>query len=383
MRDYTRKSYSWILGASLLIFALPLFAQQVREDAAHRLLESTRAAKAGRAAGTSSTTAKDFEGCEHRTISCGQTVTGTLETSDCTLDDGSHVDFWELQGQVGQDVTVTLRSDDFDAYLFLLDPEPQAVAEDDDSAGGSDSQIIHTLDKDGEWTIGANSLQPNQTGSYSVTLACGTTGAPGAPAAPSNLRATAISGTEASLTWADNSSNESGFAVELRSGGTFQEIGAVAANATGATIEGLAPNTNYVFRIRARNGSGSSAPSNEASATTLGSAFLTSEHYPDFRFQVRIFNQNETLTGRKESSCLQDTLCVSGAVPGRSEIFVRILGPRPNGYLWPTLVRLTPSRVEVQIQQVSTGIVKTYVLDAVPPDVDELNGLQDRTGFLP
>ncbi|RPH57594.1 hypothetical protein EHM82_00955, partial [bacterium] len=236
MRDYTRKSYSWILGASLLIFALPLFAQQVREDAAHRLLESTRAAKAGRAAGTSSTTAKDFEGCEHRTVSCGQTVTGTLETSDCTLDDGSHVDFWDFQGAAGQSVTVTLRSDDFDAYVFLLDPEPQAVAEDDDSAGGSDSQIIHTLDEDGEWTIGANSLQPNQTGSYSVTLACGTTGAPGAPAAPSNLRATAISGTEASLTWADNSSNETGFAVELRSGGTFQEIGAVAANATGATI---------------------------------------------------------------------------------------------------------------------------------------------------
>lgn len=385
MRNYTRKLFSSFFGASLLIFALPALAQQVREDAAHRLLESTRAAKAGRAAGTSSTTAKDFEGCEHKTISCGQTATGTLAADDCTLDDGSYVDFWEFQGDPGQSVTVTLRSDDFDAYLFLLDPKPLAVAEDDDSAGGSDSQIIHTLDGAGEWTIGANSLQPNQTGSYSVTLACGTTGAPGAPATPSNLRATAISETEASLTWTDNANNETGFAVELRSGGTFQEIGSVSANSTGATIESLAPNTNYVFRIRARNGSGSSSPSNEASATTLGSVFLTSEHFPDFRFQVRIFNQSAPapLVGRKESSCLPETLCVSGAIPGRSEIFVRIVGPRPNGYLWPTIVRLTSSKVEVQIQQVSTGIVRTYVLDAVPPDVDELSGLQDRTGFQP
>jgi hypothetical protein len=388
MRTTKEKSYLTIFGAGLLIFALPALAQQVREDAAHRLLESTTAAKAGRAAGTSSTT-KDFGNCEHKAISCGQTVTGTLTTTDCTLEDGSYVDFWKFQGDAGQNVTVTLRSNDFDSYLFLLDPNPEAVAEDDDSAGGSDAQIIYTLNGAGEWNIGANSLQGNQTGSYSVTLACGNTGAPGAPAAPSNLKATAISESEASLTWTDNAVNETGFAVEVRNGGTFVEIGSVSVNSTGATIDGLAPNTNYVFRIRARNASGTSAPSNEAAATTLdgggGAIFLTSEHFPGFRFQVRIFNQSSPtpLVGRKEASCLPETLCVSGAIPGRSEVFVRVVGPRPNGYLWPTIVRLTSSRVEVQIQQVSTGLVKTYVLDAASPDADELNGLQDRTGFQP
>jgi hypothetical protein len=74
---------------------------------------------------------------------------------------------------------------------------------------------------------------------------------------------------------------------------------------------------------------------------------------------------------------------VSGAVPGRSEVFLRVIGPRPNGYLWPTIVRFTPSRVEVDVQQISTGITKTYVLPAIPPDSDVLPGLQDRTGFLP
>jgi hypothetical protein len=372
----------------LLIFALPTLAQQVREDPARRLLESTAAAKAGRSAGPNSTVAKQEVTCDHQPISCEQTVTGDLTTDDCRLDDGSYVDFWEFQGTAGQHVTITLRSSAFDAYMFLIDPNPIAVVEDDDGAGGSDSQITYTLNQSGEWTIGANSLLPNQTGSYSVTLVC-TTQSNGAPAAPSNLRAAALSGTEASLTWTDNADNETGFAVELRDGGTFTEIGSVAANSTSATIEGLTPNTNYIFRVKARNASGTSAPSNEAAATTPGGqggdVFLTSEHFPDFRFQVRIFNQNapEPLAGRKEAGCLPETLCVSGAIPGRSEVLLRIIGPRPNGYLWPTIVRLTSSRVEVTIQQISTGIAKTYVLNAASPDADELNGLQDRTGFLP
>ena len=68
---------------------------------------------------------------------------------------------------------------------------------------------------------------------------------------------------------------------------------------------------------------------------------------------------------------------------GRSEVFVRIIGPRPNGFLWPTIVRFTPSRVMVEIQQLSTGTTNTYELPAVSPDSDELSGFQDRTGFLP
>jgi hypothetical protein len=99
---------------------------------------------------------------------------------------------------------------------------------------------------------------------------------------------------------------------------------------------------------------------------------------------VRIVqNATTIIPGRKESECIPETLCVSGAVPGRSEVFLRIIGPRPNGFLWPTIVRFTPSRVEVDIQQISTGITKMYVLEAVPPDSQELTGLQDRQGFLP
>ena len=89
------------------------------------------------------------------------------------------------------------------------------------------------------------------------------------------------------------------------------------------------------------------------------------------------------MTGARVNDCIPETLCVSGAVAGRAEVFVRIIGPRPNGFLWPTIVRFTPPQVQVEIQQISSGVLKTYLLPAVPPSSDELNGLQDREGFLP
>ncbi len=112
--------------------------------------------------------------------------------------------------------------------------------------------------------------------------------------------------------------------------------------------------------------------------------FLTTPAFPDFRFRVRIFpSSGESILGRKEDACLPETLCVSGALAGRSEAFIRIIGPRPNGFLWPTIVRFTPSRMVVEIQQISTTITNTYELPAVPPESDDLSGFQDRQGFLP
>lgn len=206
------------------------------------------------------------------------------------------------------------------------------------------------------------------------------------PAAPSNLQATPISSSQIDITWQDNSTNETGFAVDQFFNGSFQQIGTVNANVTGAHIVNLNPQSTYTFQVRALNGSLSSAPSNAVTATTLPSGsgdYLTTPAFPDFRFRVRIFNSSTPLAGRKETDCIPETLCVSGALPGRSEVFIRIIGPRPNGFLWPTIVRFTPSRVEVDVQQISTGITKTYVLPAVPPDSDDLSGLQDRTGFQP
>ncbi|HEY0511308.1 MAG TPA: fibronectin type III domain-containing protein [Thermoanaerobaculia bacterium] len=323
--------------------------------------------------------------CTLQTISCGQTVTAALSTSDCALNDGSYADYWDFQGTAGQDVTATMRSNSVDSYLALLDPQNNDVKENDNGGGGNDALITYHLTSSGHWAIAAGSYSSGETGPYTLTLTCsGTSGT--APAAPSNLQATAVSSSEIDLTWTDNSNNETGFAIDAIIAGSFTQLGTVGANVTSARITNLAPQTSYTFRVRALNGTLSSSPSNQVTATTPpvgGGGYLTSPAFPDFRFKVRIFQTSTPLAGNKEPVCVPDTLCVSGAVPGRSEVFIRIVGPRPNGYLWPTIVRFTPSRVEVDVQQISTGITKTYVLPAVPADSNELSGLQDRTGFLP
>ncbi len=227
-----------------------------------------------------------------QSITCGQTVSAQITNHDFQLNDGSYFDFFEFTGQAGQTVAIDMTSSSIDPYLFLLDPDDNVLAEDDQSGAGNNARIVYTLDETSDrWAIAANAFDPGSTGPYQLTLQC--------------------------------------------SGGT----------------------------------------------TPAG--FFADPAYPDFAFRVRITTAGGTIAGVREANCQPETVCVSGALPGRSELFIRIIGPRPNGYLWPTLVRFTPSQVVVDIEQLSTHQRNTYTLFAIPPGINELPGLQDRTGFLP
>lgn len=110
--------------------------------------------------------------------------------------------------------------------------------------------------------------------------------------------------------------------------------------------------------------------------------WIVSGSVPGFRIKARIRSGSTAQAVRKEP-CTARTICLSGAQPGRPELLVRMLGPMPNGYLWPALARFTISPVEVWIEQVKTGIVRYYRLNGVPQGSSELNGLFDRQGFRP
>ena len=89
------------------------------------------------------------------------------------------------------------------------------------------------------------------------------------PAAPSNLTATAASKSQINLAWTDNATNETGFKIERSTDGSnFTQITTVGANVTSYQNTGLSRSTKYYYRVRAYNGSGDSAYSNTASATT-------------------------------------------------------------------------------------------------------------------
>ena len=70
-------------------------------------------------------------------------------------------------------------------------------------------------------------------------------------------------------------------------------------------------------------------------------------------------------------------------MPSRTEILVRVVGPKPNGFLWPTLVKLNTTQTEVWVQQIDTGETKYYLLPGAGPASSDLPGFFDRSGFLP
>ncbi|HUF78648.1 MAG TPA: hypothetical protein VMR44_07030, partial [Thermoanaerobaculia bacterium] len=109
----------------------------------------------------------------------------------------------------------------------------------------------------------------------------------------------------------------------------------------------------------------------------------TTPEIPGFRFRVEITAGGGAPVPVRAEPCIPETLCVSGALPARAELFVRIVGPKPNGRLWPTLIRFSTSRIEVWIEQLATGVTRHYVLEAATPGSSDLPGLFDRDGFPP
>jgi chitinase len=98
----------------------------------------------------------------------------------------------------------------------------------------------------------------------SLTGAAGNGGGGGttAPAAPGNLAVTGTTSSSVSLSWTAPSGTVTGYHVA--------ENGSVAATVTAATatISGLAASTAYTFTVSAYNSAGTSAASNQVSATT-------------------------------------------------------------------------------------------------------------------
>jgi hypothetical protein len=274
--------------AALLAVAWVAYAElSHRGDALDRRIQARRARVAAPAP------AVIQEGCDgiRQSIACGETVTTTIRPTDCATDSGVLFDEIFFSGQNGQTVTITMTSNDFDPYLVLFDPDIEDVAEDDNSGPGNNgAQIVHRLNRtSNDWSVTPTPLEPDVTGTYTLSLAC-----------------------------------------------------------TGTSNDG----------------------------------FVSHPNVPGFQFKVTIRGAT-AIAGRLEPTCLPETVCVSGAIPGRPEVLLRVVGPRPNGLLWPTIVKFTTAEVEVVVRQVRTGQTKTYLLEGAAPGFDELTGLFDRNGFVP
>jgi plastocyanin len=138
-----------------------------------------------------STLSNDLPKPPWQSISAGQTVNGTLSTSDFKRPDNSYADVFAYKARAGETVTFTLRAQGFDAWLTVDEPNGPYRESDDDSAGGTDAQMTVTFPNDGTFLIVANSVSPNATGSYTLSASSSSKGSAPAAAAPARGQSTA------------------------------------------------------------------------------------------------------------------------------------------------------------------------------------------------
>lgn len=112
----------------------------------------------------------------------GQTVTGTLESGDATLDDGAYFDAYVIRGRPGERVLVRMRSEDFDTYLrwgYEAEGDWVEEASNDDSGEGTDSRLVVTLSGEGEYELRASAFSEGDEGAYELSVAAPSSARPG------------------------------------------------------------------------------------------------------------------------------------------------------------------------------------------------------------
>lgn len=147
---------------------------------------------------------------------------------------------WNAVASVGNDTTETAASVGLDA-----------------SYRPSTSSTAATYGRPYAGIFDDHYASPRPTGS-GAQLAAGAVETVVTPAAPSSLDAVANSSTQVTLTWIDNSSNETGFVLERSLNSSFTTIDgtySLGANVTSKVDTGLTGGTTYYYRVKAVIGS--------------------------------------------------------------------------------------------------------------------------------
>jgi hypothetical protein len=107
---------------------------------------------------------------EGRSIRPGETAEGTFPSAGPVLLDGRRGQAWALEAEAGQSFTIDLRSEAFDAYLYLAGPGLTEPLSDDDGGGNLDSRIAFTAPESGTYRIIVSGLGGDASGPFTLTV---------------------------------------------------------------------------------------------------------------------------------------------------------------------------------------------------------------------
>ncbi|WP_159783889.1 trypsin-like peptidase domain-containing protein [Sodalinema gerasimenkoae] len=101
----------------------------------------------------------------------GAPIRGSLGPNSNVLPvDNSYFNAYSFEGRSRQTVVLDLTSDEFDAYLILLDSNGNSIAQDDDGGDGTDARIVTQLPANDTYIVLANSFRGGESGRYQLTL---------------------------------------------------------------------------------------------------------------------------------------------------------------------------------------------------------------------
>jgi hypothetical protein len=86
---------------------------------------------------------------------------------------GAYAKGYSFSAEAGMAVTITLDSDDFDAFLYLLDKDGMFLALDDDGGGGRNAKLVYVLPYTGTYYVEATQYPfetPGETGSFKISI---------------------------------------------------------------------------------------------------------------------------------------------------------------------------------------------------------------------
>lgn len=113
------------------------------------------------------------EACLAGDVACGGSVSGELSTTDCPFVEGFFVDIWRVELATAQELSAHLRSDAFDAFLFLIAADCRALGSNNDCPEQGPDSCLNVPLSPGVYFLGASSADPGGSGPYVLDVACG------------------------------------------------------------------------------------------------------------------------------------------------------------------------------------------------------------------
>lgn len=101
-------------------------------------------------------------------LTAEQETRGALSAADYMSAGDAYLDVWELVGKAGESITIDLKSQDFDAVIYVVGEGLAETMHDDDGGGRCDARVEIRFLEDGTYRVIATTGAARTTGVYTI-----------------------------------------------------------------------------------------------------------------------------------------------------------------------------------------------------------------------